>query len=238
MKKLSYFLYFIIIISLFLILYVFPSMKTINKFKRETKDYKLKIEDIKKKRSLFTELDKREFFHISRIKKEIRKKVPVIRDSNSLIQLKKETSTPMKKLAGKMKIGEIRITPVNDKKVKRNTILTLPGAEDLRTLNCSLFFLSSLKKGLTFINKLSWLEKNILIYQIKITPGNNGLLFSIITKCFYFDNTRKWKVKNREGREGLIDLNSPILEKKIYYNLPERAVKENLPKIYGKRLFR
>ncbi len=238
MKKLSYILFFFILLLVFLVLYVFPSMKTVNKIKRDIKDYKLKIEDIKRERSVFTMFDKREATLILRIKKDLRRKVPVVKDKKSLLQLKEDALAHIMKLAGNLNIPGIKAASAPGKGLKTDAILSLPGVNDLRALDLSLSFPADLKSGLEFINNISWWEKSIFTNKISIVPDTNRLFFTMVVKCFYFDNINQEKEQRQDGETGPVDLNSPLLEEKIYNNLPERPVKKKLPEIYGRSVFR
>jgi hypothetical protein len=91
----------ILIIILYFLLYFIPSVKSINLYKRQLKDLNLKISDFIKMETAFTFSNETERDSIEMVEKELKGKIPEVKNKQDFIRLFTEVSNYIQKLAAK-----------------------------------------------------------------------------------------------------------------------------------------
>ncbi len=92
-------LFLVLLVVLYFIAYFFPTLKGLNRTKREIKDINLKISDFVKMENAFSFSDEGERSYFKAAEKELADKIPIIKTREDLIRLYTEISNYIQQIA-------------------------------------------------------------------------------------------------------------------------------------------
>lgn len=113
--------------------------------------------------------------------------------------------------------------------------------KDLKCHRVFLCFTGNMKSSLNFINHITWGKYYITGDKIIVSRGNVRPIFWMeiriyfidLTKSFYFNDL----IGEKDKKKLVVDFNSDILLKNIYFNLPKECGKRELPNINVHNVF-
>lgn len=217
------------LILIYLVLYFFPTVKSINRLKRETKDIYSKIEEFGKIETNFSFPDEREQHYFLGAGREFKSKIPKIRGKGDYIDLLAAISDYLVNRARKDGIPDPGIKPGADQEG-----ITVEGNLKYRTVILS--FKGNLRSGLLFINHIPWGDFYLVPGTITLTRGDSFPVFLLTVKIYYFAG-KSASSGGKQGKsvdEGLtIDVDAGILTDKVYHNIPGESRKRELQGDFG-----
>jgi hypothetical protein len=182
-------------VILYFLLYLIPSLKSINRSKRQLKDTQLEIADFIKTESDFTFSDQRENRYFEQAEQELRGKIPEVKSREDIIALFAKISAYIQQSAQRDGILNLVLKP-DSRELSVNTPGTgaLPAGSGLASLvnhvkyhTLTLSFTGELKNALNFINHLSWCEYYLSEAKIRISAGEIFLNYIIFLKIYFID---------------------------------------------------
>ncbi len=113
--------------------------------------------------------------------------------------------------------------------------------KDLKYHRVFLCFTGNMKSSLNFINHITWGKYYITGDKIIVSHGNVCPIFWMEIKIYFIDLTKSFcfndLIGEKDKKRLLVDFNSDILLKNIYFNLPKRCGKRELPNINVHNIF-
>ncbi|MGE5340737.1 MAG: hypothetical protein ACM3SY_04565 [Candidatus Omnitrophota bacterium] len=114
-------------VLLYFVIYFIPSLKTINRSKRQLKDLNLKVSDYLKIENAFAFPNQAERAYIAENDRELKSKIPEVRDKQDFIRLFTEISNYIQKLAEKDGIPNLVLNSISQEmKVNAGTLASDP----------------------------------------------------------------------------------------------------------------
>ncbi len=226
--------------------YFFPTIESINVMKRETVDYKRKIEDFAQAESDFQFPDEKEKKYFANLEQQIQQKIPGIRGKGDLKKAYLNISTYLQELAQRDGVQQLKI----DSNIQEaGTTLQ----KTMKSRGMTLTFRSILKNGLHFINHIPRGKYLLNIDRLVLSPGNSApgfiaknkeenINFNVDLRFYYFPGKGKTKthfqtISDPSAKESEleIDTDSGVLLQRVYDILPAMLpVKiKNLPAFFG-----
>ncbi len=228
----------IILIAVYLVVYIFPSMESINRHRREVKNFELKIADLGNMRVNLTFPDQRERKYFLRAERMLKRKIPQVIDSKAFDSLIENLSLYLKNLAASegVRLDRVEVeTPAGQKE-------TGHGNEKeglLKSHDIYLGFAGELKNAVNFINHIPWGVYYLVGSKMTISAGGDFPSYGLVLKVYYFDQFSSAGVKSGISEQvGLaVDLDSEILLDRVYYHLPGKYRKREVPTKFGIKIF-
>lgn len=231
-------LFFLII--LYVLLYLFPALKSINQYKRQLKDMDLKISDFARMESDFSFSNERERSYFARIDQELSGKVPEIKTREDFIALSTKISNYIQKLARKDGILNLVMKPDEGKKGTQAKGISAR-FKNVKFHTMTLSFTGKVKNAVNFINHIPWSDYYLSEDRILISVGNIFPYYVVFLRVYYIDlqePTAGVEKGSRENQESLvIDYDSEVLLNPIDPGLTEPFPKKELPPGYGSKIF-
>jgi len=238
--KLAGILSLIFLISIYILLYFIPTLKSINRYKRQLKDMNLKILDFTRMDSDFSFSDERERNYFARINRELSGKIPEVRSKEDFIALNTRISNYIQKLAGEDGILNLVIKPDEEQKGAPVKGFSLR-INNVKSLTITLSFTGKIKNAVNFINHIPWSDYYLSEDRILISAGDILPYYIVVLKIYYIDLQEQTAgvVKNSEkSRESLvIDYNSEVLLNRIDPELTEPFPQKELPPEFSTIIF-
>ncbi|MCK4766420.1 MAG: hypothetical protein KAW12_29765 [Candidatus Aminicenantes bacterium] len=229
MVGISGILLIIAVVFVYLSFYFFPTVEDINKYRREAKDIKARLADFGQVERNFSFPDEKEEDYFEKAGKEFKNKIPKIRGKGDLARLLDPVSGYLRELAGADGIAALVIEPGSEEAGKE-------AAGFLKYRVMLLRFTGELGKGLNFINHIPWGKYYIGVDKITLSGSGELPGFGVKLRVYYFATggasaqTDAARDTAKTGEGGLeIDFDSEILLERVYYNVPERYIKRELP---------
>jgi hypothetical protein len=275
--KVFSFLFFILFVFTYSIFILIPSIKVVNKSKRELKDMNLKIRDNIEQNRIFSFLDKKEKHIFRRENLKLKHNIPKIRTRREFTELLNQNFLYFQKLAQKDGIDclvyihnyersevnfeffsknkkkpqylldfiKIQLKNIEKKRNNGNSSLIkyefLIKLKDLKHHRVFLCFTGNMKSSLNFINHVAWGKYYITGDKIIVSRSNVRPIFWMEIKIYFIDLTKSFYfndlIEEKDKKKLVVDFNSDILLKNIYFNLPKRCGKKELPNINVHNVF-
>lgn len=223
--RLSFIAAIVMVAALYMLLYFFPTVKTINRSRREAKHLSLKLEDDRLDRINFSFPDEREEKIFSKTKGELKRRLPKVRGRNDFSKLVTAVSAQLLKLAAEEGILDLAIEADAKHRVGGK-----PGG--LRSRYLFLHFSGALPVGLSFINHIPWGDHFLAVDEIVLTEGKVSPVYQVTVKIYYAAGKEPVEAFDVE-----IDPDSEILLDNVYRYAPAKPQKRELPTPFGKEIF-
>jgi hypothetical protein len=201
-------------------------LKTINNFQVKTRDYQLRINDIGKADSSFEYSDEKEKRIFAAVDWEFKGFIPFIDNSGSKEEYLKRISNQLRMISEKTGFKNVLIdgTVINDRGFKKslNPESIVRYGDPVGSQSFTISFTSSIENFSGFLKKLRSENKLFLVRIVKGKLKNRMVDFIIDVDVLY--RKRKSELWNRSD-ETFLDLNSPVLAKRVYKSGIMRFVK-------------
>lgn len=230
--KIAGILSLIVLIVIYVLLYLFPALKSINRYKRQLKDMNLKILDFTRMENDFTFSDEGERSYFAQTDRELLRKIPEVRTREDFNTLSTKISNYIEKLAKKDGILNLVMKPDESQK-------GAPGkgfSERLKKVNShtiTLSFTGKIKNAVNFINHIPWSDYYLSEDKILVSAGDIFPDFIVLFRIYYIDLREQAAglVKDSEKRQEnlVIDYHSEVLLNRIDPGLTEPFPKKELP---------
>lgn len=126
----------------------------------------------------------------------------------------------------------------NSSLIKYEFLIKLKGLKYHRVFLC---FTGNMKSSLNFINHITWGKYYIIGDKIIVSRGNVSPIFWMEIKIYFIDLIKSScfddLIGEKDKKKLLVDFNSDILLKNIYFNLPKECGKRELPNINVHNVF-
>ena len=238
--KIAGILSLIVLIIIYILLYLIPSLMAINRYKRQLKDMNLKISDFASMESDFSFPDERERSYFARADRELSGKIPGVRSREDFIALLTKISNDIQKLAEKDGILSLVMKPAENQKSAPGK--GFPGRfKNVKSHAITLSFTGKIKNALDFINHLPWSDYYLSEEKISVSAGDLFPYYIVFLRVYYIDlqdQASGVEKNNRENQESLvIDYESEVLLNPIDPALAEPFPKKELPPGSGSNIF-
>lgn len=229
MIRLTGILSILMLIVLYYIIYFSPTVKRINRIKREVKDINLQIEEFGEIEGDLSLPDEKEKKYFRGAEKDFIKKISRVRGQAGLKKLITKISDSFYGLATQDGIANLKI----DSRPGEGGIKI---GDNLKYRNIYLSFSGELKNALNFINHLPYGDSYLGAGNILFSKDNSVPLYSVVIKIYYFSG--KAPAAGSQGgidmETGLeIDFDSELLLDMVYHNFPGKFSKKELPQEFG-----
>ncbi len=206
-KSVSFLLFFLFLISLYLGFYLFPSLKKINMLKRGIKQYTIKIENAKIEKTIFIKNDNREDLLFKECESEFLKRLEEWKNDKITFR------DALRNRGEKAGVSRLRISSESGE----NIFSFSPGSELIKQKNIDMTFIAGLRYGGEFIRVLPLSGQYLLITNISAVRTGGYYNFTVNTKHLYIGEVETDKTKPSSLRKGdLLDMNSPLLKRPVY----------------------
>ncbi len=217
LKTVSYLFILFITFMIYLFIYLFPTLKTINDFQVKTRDYQLRINDIKKADSTFEYSDEEEEKVLAMINEEFKGFSPLVDNSGVKELYLKKIRKQLKNISEDTGFKNIFIdrAVINDRSFKRsfNPGSIVGYGEPVCSQSFNISFTASIENFIGFLKKLRSENKLFIVRVVKGKVKDRMVDFIIDVDSLCRDRKSKlWK----KSDETFLDLNSPVLSKKVY----------------------
>lgn len=229
MIRLTGILSVLLLIVLYLVLYLFPTVKSINRIKRDVKDINLQTEEFGEIESDLSFPDEKEKEYFQRAERDFKKRIAKIKGQAGLTKLKSNISDYFYKLAEQDGIANLKIN-------SRPGEAGIKVGDNLKYRNIYLNFSGDLKNALNFINHLPYGDPYLTAGNISLSKENTVPSYSVVVKIYYFSG--KAPAAGSQGgidiETGLeFDFDSELLLDRVYHNFPEKYRRKELPPEFG-----
>jgi len=217
LKTVSYLFMILITFITYLFIYLFPALKTINDFQVKTKDYQLRINDIRKADSTFEYSDEEEKKVLAMINGEFKGFSPFIDNSGVKELYLKRIRKQLKNISENTGFKNIFIdrVAINDRGFNRsfNPESIVGYGDPVCSQSFNISFTGSTEDFIGFLKKLRSENKLFLVRIVKGKVKDRMVDFIIDVDSLYRNRKSElWK----KSDETFLDLNSPVLSKKVY----------------------
>lgn len=173
------------VISLYLFLYLYPAVKTINRIKRETSDCQIKIGDIQKRLSFIRLPDEKErekvAFQNRRLRSELERTDPVPAPDSG----QDKAEAYLKELALRNGIGRLEITRRTPSDRLAGVGIRSFAVPGLSARSLSFGFSARLKQASAFLASISAASANLIADHVEIRESSPEPDFRIIVKVAF-----------------------------------------------------
>ncbi|MEN8154739.1 MAG: hypothetical protein ABFR75_12035 [Acidobacteriota bacterium] len=222
LRSLSFILFFISIIIIYLWIYIFPSIEKVNMLKREIKECSLKVKNARMEKIVFLQSDKKETALFNECEKIFNKK---------LIKWENDKSTYGQAIRFTGEKTGVAGLKINELSAGETEVKVKSAAGDLKGINLNimeLHFFAGLRYCAEFIRRLPDTGQYILFNSIKAERKGAYYIFDIIAEHLYL-NGKNSGIKGPSESE-LIDMSSPLLKRPVYLSpirIKTESVREN-----------
>jgi hypothetical protein len=238
--KIAGILSIIVLIIIYVLLYLFPALKSINRYKRQLKDMNLKILDFAKMESDFTFSNERERSYFTRTDRELPGKIPEVRTREDFITLSTKISNYIQKRAEEDGISNLVMKSHEGQKEGPAKGFSAR-LKDVKSHTITLSFTGKIKNAVNFINHLPWSDSYLSEDRILISAGDIFPYYIVVLRIYYIDLQEKTagvEKDRKENQENLvIDYDSEVLLNHIDPELTEPFPKTELPPEFGRKIF-
>lgn len=237
--KIAGILSLIVFIVIYILLYLFPALKSINRSKRQLSDMNLKILDFTRMESDFSFSDEGERSYFAQTDRELMKKIPGVRTREDFITLFTKISDHIKKLAEKDGILDLVIKSDEGHKgaLEKGFSARL---KNVKSHTITLSFTGKIKNAVNFINHIPWSDYYLSEDRILVSAGDIFPNYIVFLRIYYIDlreqtaGVGKGSEKNQESL--IIDYHSEVLLNRIDPELTEPFPKKELPPEFGRKI--
>ena len=230
----------IVLIIIYFLLYFIPSLKSINRYKRQLKDMNLKISDFVRIERAFSFSNERERSYFTQTDREFLGKIPEVRTREDFITISTKISNYIQKLAEKD--GILNLVMKSDEGQK-GAVGKGPSArlKNGKSHTITLSFTGKIKNAVNFINHIPWSDYYLSEDRILVSTGDIFPYYIVFLRIYYIDlreqtaGVVKGSEKNQESL--IIDYNSEVLLNRINPELTEPFPKKDLPPEFGRKIF-
>lgn len=240
--KIAGILSLIVLIIIYVLLYLFPALKSINRQKRQLIDMNLKILDFTRMKSDFSFSNEQERSYFAQTDRELLDKIPEVRSREDFVTISTTISNHIKKLADKDGILNLVIKSHEEQKgaVEKRFSARL---KNVKAHTITLSFTGKIKNAANFINHLPWSDYYLSEERILVSAGDIFPHYIVLLRIYYIDlqeQTAGLETDSRENQESLvIDYESEVLLNRINPGLTEPFPKKELPREFGsKKVFK
>jgi hypothetical protein len=231
-------LFFLIII--YVLLYLFPALKSINQYKRQLKDMNLKISDFATMESDFSFSDERERSYFARTDRELSGKIAEVKTREDFIALITTISNYIKNLAEKDGILKLVMKP--DESQKGAPAKGFSGRlKNVKSHTITLSFTGKIKNAVNFINHIPWIDYYLSEDRILVSAGDIFPFYIVFLMVYYIDLQEQAAGVEKDSQENqeslIIDYDSEVLLNPIDPELTEPFPKKELPPGSGRMIF-
>ncbi len=214
-------------------------------FRRENLKLKHRIPKIRTRREL-TELLNQNFLYFRKLaQKDYIDYLVYIQNSEKSKVTSKFFSKNRKKPQYLLDFIKIQLKNIEKKRNNGNSSLIkyefLIKLKDLKYHRVFLCFTGNMKSSLNFINHITWGKYYIIGDKIIVSRGNVSPIFWMEIKIYFIDLIKPScfydLIGEKDKKKLLVDFNSDILLKNIYFNLPKECRKRELPNINVHNVF-
>jgi hypothetical protein len=238
--KIAGILSFIVLIIIYFLLYLFPALKSINRYKRQLKDMNLKILDFTRMESDFSFSDERERSYFARTDGELLGKIPEVRTREDFITLFTKISNYIQKLAEKDGILNLVLKPDEEQKGVLGKGFSAR-LKNVKSHTITLSFTAKIKTAVNFINHIPWSDYYLSEDRILVSAGDIFPYYIVFLRIYYIDLREQIAgvvMDSEKSQESLvIDYNSEVLLNRIDPELTESFPKKELPHEFGSKIF-
>ena len=216
------------ILLIYLLLYVFPSIKSISKIQIMTKDYRLRSRDFKKSENNFVKPDKKEEMLLRKVEREFEKYIPLINESGSQKRYLEDIKEKMEEIFLGAGIDDSIFKFVEKDGFKGDSGLIigpetfLLGRYKVRSGYLTVSFKATFNELTALLKGISSLRSPLLINVLRGNKIKKVLLLRIKFDIFF---RVQGSVKKSLEAGNFIDINSPLLLDRVYKNAVERVGK-------------
>lgn len=238
--KIAGILSLIFLIIVYVLLYLFPALKSINQYKRQLRDMNLKISDFAKMESDFSFSDERERSYFARTDRELSGKIPEVRNREDFIALLTKISNYIQNLAEKDGILNLVMKPDESQK-------GAPGKgfsgqlKNVKSHTITLSFTVKIKNAVNFINHIPWSDYYLSEDRILVSTGDIYPYYIVFLRIYYIDLQEQAAGVAKDSQESqenlVIDYDSEVLLNPIDPELTEPFPKKELPPGSGRMIF-
>ena len=238
--KIAGILSLIVLIIIYILLYLIPSLKAINLYKRQLKDMDQKISDFARMESDFSFSSEGERSYFAQTDRELLGKIPGVRTREDLIALFTKISNYIQKRAQEDGILNLVMKPDEGQKgaVGKGFSARL---KNVKSHTITLSFTGKIRNAVNFINHLPWSDYYLSEDRILVSAGDPFPYYIVFLRIYYIDwqeqalGQEKGSEENQESL--MIDYDSEVLLNPINPGLTGPFPKKELPTGFGGNIF-
>jgi hypothetical protein len=238
--KIAGILSLIFLVIIYVLLYFIPTLKSINRYKRQLKDMNLKILDFSRMESDFSFSDEGERNYFARTNRELSGKIPEVRSREDFITLNTKISNYIQKLAEKDGILNLVKKPDEEQKGAPVKGFSLR-LNNVKSLTITLNFTGKIKNAVNFINHIPWSDSYLSEDRILISAGDILPYYIVVLKIYYIDLQEQTAGVGKDSEKSqenlIIDYNSEVLLNRIDPEFTEPFPKKELPTEFSSNIF-
>lgn len=228
------------LIIIYFLLYLFPSLKSISRYKRQLTDMNLKIADFVRMESDFSFSHEPDRSYFAQADRELLGKIPEVRTREDFIAVFTKISNYIQQCAEKDGIQNLVMKPDEGQPGAIGRGFS-PRLKNVKSHTLALSFTGKIKNAANFINHLPWSDYYISEDRILVSAGDLFPYYIVFLKIYYID----WQEQgtgiekdSEENQESLvIDYDSEVLLNPIDPALTESYPKKELPTGFGSNIF-
>lgn len=225
-RSILYLFFLILLFILYLFLYIFPVLKTINSYRVQARDFQIRLKDLQKSGGEFVYPDKKEKRVLKKINNEFERSIPFFK----IIDLRKKylsvVEEELKLISEKIGIKGIEIVigeKTRDKFEKADSFMPENFINESYTIKSELLkltFSTSKLNFIQFIRELNLIGRSLFIMKLEGKTDGENITAKIDAVVFF--RVKVDHIKKNHS-DGFLDFNSPLLSTRVYENSPERV---------------
>jgi hypothetical protein len=228
------------LIIIYFLLYLFPSLKSISRYKRQLTDTNLKITDFVRMESDFSFSHEQDRSYFAQADRELLGKIPGVRTREDFIALFTKISNYIQKRAEKDGIQNLVMKPDEAQPGAIGKGFS-PRLKNVKSHTLTLSFTGKIKNAVDFINHLPWSDYYISEDRILVSAGDLFPYYIVFLKIYYFDLPEQAAGEEKDSDENqeslVIDYDSEVLLNPINPELTGPFPKKSYPLNSGVRYF-
>ncbi|UCH94342.1 MAG: hypothetical protein JSV88_29300 [Candidatus Aminicenantes bacterium] len=229
--KVSGIVFLIVLVVVYFLLYFIPTVKSINRCKRQLKDLNLKISDFVKAENTFSFSDEQEKNYFVQAEQELKGKIPAVKSQEDSIALFTKICNDIQKLADKDGVSNLVL-----KSGSQDLSPLASLVENIKYHTLTLSFTGELKNAMNFINHIPWSDYYLMEDKIFVCTGDILPYYIVLLRVYYID-LEEQKGRKKNDAHPIIDYNSEILLKPLHPELVEPYPRSELSPEFGIKIF-
>jgi hypothetical protein len=238
--KIAGILSLIVLIIIYILLYLIPSLKAINLYKRQLKDMDLKISDFARMDSDFSFSNEREKSYFAQADRELLGKIPGVRTREDFNALFTKISNYIQKLSQEDGILNLVMKPDEEQPGAIGKGFS-PRLKNVKSHTLTLSFTGKIKNAVNFINHLPWSDYYLSEDRISVSAGDPFPYYIVFLRIYYIDWREQAGGQEKDSQENqeslVIDYDSEVLLNPINPGLTGPFPKKELPPGFGSKIF-
>ena len=214
-RKLFIIFFILLAVIFYIYTYLFPSIKKINRLKRDIKEISITKEGLREEKVNFIGMDEREKIVIKKVEDVLKKRLPALGTRNNSSEIIDIIKGKFDEYAENLKLNRFEIIGDTHNPVKIGNDSVESRFENLYHSIIVLKFRSDMNSALRLIE----LSDSIIYYMIpkKIIAFKSGesFVFRVESEVFFKDAESELPTFSK-GADDLIDWDSPFLRKRVH----------------------